>query len=66
VSSPTWRKSSRSGSGGLGGQDCVEVAGLAAGIGVRDSKTPDTGHLTLSPQGFADLLARVKRDELSI
>lgn len=30
----TWRKSSRSG----GGENCVEVAATASGVGVRDSK----------------------------
>ncbi|MFA1539184.1 DUF397 domain-containing protein [Actinomadura monticuli] len=33
-----WRKSSRSTNTG---GDCVEVAGLAAAVGVRDSKDPD-------------------------
>lgn len=58
-----WRKSSRSNTSG--GQ-CVEVADLTGNIGLRDSKAPEAGHLTLSPQSFAALLARVKRDELSI
>jgi hypothetical protein len=34
---PQWRKSSHSG----GGNDCVEIAGVTAGIAVRDSKNPD-------------------------
>lgn len=59
----TWRKSSRSNTSG--GQ-CVEVAHLAGNVGVRDSKAPDTGHLTLSPKTFADLVTRVKRDELNL
>ncbi|RAY15693.1 DUF397 domain-containing protein [Actinomadura craniellae] len=53
-----WRKSSRSNSSGGA---CVEIANLAGNIGVRDSKAPDAGHLTLSPEGFAALLDRVKR-----
>lgn len=61
----TWRKSSRSGGGGSGGQDCVEVANLHGYVGVRDSKAPADGHLTLSPKAFTALLARVKRDELA-
>ena len=35
----TWRKSSRS--NGNGGNNCVEVAILKAGVAVRDSKNPD-------------------------
>jgi hypothetical protein len=61
---PVWRKSSRSGSSG-NQSDCVEVAKLSRNIGVRDSKAPDAGHLTLSAESFAHLLARVKRGELS-
>ena len=59
----TWRKSSRS---NTTGGDCVEVADLAGTIGLRDSKAPDAGHLSVSAASFADLLARVKRDELSL
>jgi hypothetical protein len=57
----TWRKSSHSGGGGSGGQDCVEVARLSEGVGLRDSKTPDAGHLRVSVESFADLVARAKR-----
>ena len=57
-----WRKSSHSG----GGSDnaCVEVALLAGGVGVRDSKNPDGGRLELGRGGFAELVTRVKRGEL--
>ncbi|WUH98181.1 DUF397 domain-containing protein [Spirillospora sp. NBC_00431] len=58
-----WRKSSHS---GPEQGDCVEVADLTSGIGVRDSKNPDLGHLTLTPQAFGDLLALAKRDEISL
>ncbi|MBA9003272.1 MULTISPECIES: DUF397 domain-containing protein [Thermomonospora] len=61
----TWRKSSHSGSTSTQ-SDCVELARLGEGIGVRDSKTPERGHLHLSTEGFATLIARVKRNELSI
>ncbi|GAA4128144.1 DUF397 domain-containing protein [Actinomadura keratinilytica] len=57
ASRATWRKSSRS--NGAGG-NCVEVANLAAGIGVRDSKAPDSGHLIFSPQAWAAFLARAR------
>jgi hypothetical protein len=63
MNAPAWRKSSRSGTGGSGGQDCVEVARLAAAVGVRDSKNPGAGHLSLPTASFAAFLARVKRGE---
>ncbi|MGH3388193.1 MAG: DUF397 domain-containing protein [Actinomadura sp.] len=59
-----WRKSSRS--SGFENSDCVEVADLTGAIGIRDSKAPDTGHLRISFESFADLLARVKQDELDL
>lgn len=60
---PAWRKSSHS---GPEQGDCVEVAGLSSGIGVRDSKSPDHAHFALTPEAFAALLARAKRDELNL
>lgn len=57
VSRATWRKSTRS--NGAGG-NCVEVAELAEKIGVRDSKTPAAGHLTLSPKAWAAFAADVR------
>ncbi|MEU9017446.1 DUF397 domain-containing protein [Actinomadura sp. NPDC048394] len=66
MSEPVWRKSSRSGSGAGGGQDCVEIASLAGERGIRDSKAPEAGHLTLSPDDFAQLIHRVKRGDLDI
>lgn len=57
----TWRKSSYSGGGGSGGQDCVEVARLSEGIGIRDSKAPAAGHLSVSAAAFARLVERAKR-----
>ncbi|MFI0372670.1 DUF397 domain-containing protein [Actinomadura sp. 1N219] len=56
---PVWRKSSHS---GTEQGDCVEVASLASGIGIRDSKNPNLGHLTLTPQTFADLVHTLKHD----
>ena len=64
MSSPVWRKSSYSGTDGQ--SVCVEVADLHPAVGVRDSKNPDHGHLTLTPEAFAALLARAKRDQLSL
>ena len=63
MTQPVWRKASYS---GTEQGDCVEVADLDGRVGVRDSKNPAAGHIVLSPGSFADLLARVKRDELSI
>ena len=56
-----WRKSTHS--SGVNDEDCVERGRLApgAGIGVRDSKDPDGGHLTLSVVQFADLIEQVKQ-----
>ncbi|TDD92491.1 DUF397 domain-containing protein [Actinomadura rubrisoli] len=65
MSEIVWRKSSRSGTGGTGGQECVEVAALSGVVGVRDSKTPDLGHLNLSPASFAQLVSRIKADDLN-
>lgn len=53
-----WRKSSHS--GGTGGE-CVELAALPGSVGVRDSKNPHAGHLTLSPDTFRALLGELKR-----
>ncbi|MFB4306593.1 DUF397 domain-containing protein [Actinomadura sp. GTD37] len=55
-----WRKSSRS---NTQGDECVEVALLEGRVGLRDSKAPEAGHLTMVPEAFAALLAHVKRDE---
>lgn len=55
---PAWRKSSRSTQGTSG--ECVEVARLVQGIGVRDSKRQGHGHLTLAPGAFATLVQRIK------
>ncbi|WP_433150612.1 DUF397 domain-containing protein [Actinomadura nitritigenes] len=54
---PHWRKSTYS---GANEGECVEVADLNSHVGVRDSKDPDAGHLTLTRRGFADLLAHLR------
>jgi hypothetical protein len=48
-----WRKSSHS---GTDESDCVELANLGTSIGIRDSKAPQAGHLTLTPAAFARLV----------
>ncbi|MEU9871676.1 DUF397 domain-containing protein [Actinomadura sp. NPDC048021] len=55
------RRSTRSDE--TGGQ-CVELATFPHAIAIRDSKAPDAGHLALTPQAFAVLLSRAKRDIL--
>lgn len=50
-----WRKSTFS--GGYG--SCVEVA-FSSTVGIRDSKKPGSGHLTVPPAQWAAFLARVK------
>ncbi|MEU9019949.1 DUF397 domain-containing protein [Actinomadura sp. NPDC048394] len=52
-----WRKSTYS--GGVE-NECVEVADLKSHVGVRDSKDPAGGHLTLTRQDFADLLSQLR------
>ena len=61
MTTPLWRKSSRSGA-----QEgaCVEVARLVDSIGVRDSKNPDVGHLTVSVAEFGRLLSRIRAGKL--
>ena len=60
-----WRKSSYSGT--ANDDVCVELAQLApgTGIGVRDSKDPDGGHLALSGAQFASLIEQIKQDSES-
>ncbi|MFM9444612.1 DUF397 domain-containing protein [Streptomyces acidiscabies] len=52
-----WFKSSYSDSSEPG--DCVEVATTPATIHIRDSKTPDTACLTLTPTTWANFLTGV-------
>ena len=54
-----WRKSSYT--GGANDNQCVELGRLALGIGVRDSKDPDGGHVTLTAAQFAALLNHIKQ-----
>lgn len=52
-----WRKSSYTTSNG---GDCVEVARLAEGVGIRDSKNREHGHLTMPLTQFTALLTHLK------
>jgi len=55
-----WRKSSRSGAG----NDCVELVVARIGAAVRDSKSPETGHLTFEGLGWDAFLGVVKNGRL--
>ncbi|MFI0351801.1 DUF397 domain-containing protein [Actinomadura sp. 9N407] len=59
-----WRKSSYSQTSGT--TDCVELAGVFGGVGVRDSKAPDLGHLVLSRAAFREVLLQVRAGELDM
>ncbi|MEU5880688.1 DUF397 domain-containing protein [Spirillospora sp. NPDC047279] len=64
MNTPTWRKSSHSGSGAGGGEDCIEVAALGDSIGVRDSKAPSGPHLSLARRDFSVLVGRIKQGDV--
>ncbi|MEU9842514.1 DUF397 domain-containing protein [Actinomadura sp. NPDC048032] len=53
---PYWRKSTHS---GPDEGECIEVADLDGHIGIRDSKNPAAGHLTLTRQRFTSLLVHL-------
>ncbi|MEU3456366.1 DUF397 domain-containing protein [Micromonospora sp. NPDC006766] len=55
-----WRKSSRSGSNG----ECVEVAGFADSIGVRDSKDRQGPALSFDPASWVRFVAATRADQL--
>jgi hypothetical protein len=57
-----WRKSSHSGSGN--DPACVELAALSTGLGIRDSKDPGGGRLTVGRAAFGLLVQRIKRGAL--
>jgi hypothetical protein len=60
----SWRKATRSAAQG----GCVEVGTTAAGraAGIRDSKSPERGHLAVTPTTFGALLGAVKRGDLNL
>ncbi|MEU6152291.1 DUF397 domain-containing protein [Actinosynnema sp. NPDC047251] len=56
LTSRTWRKSSFSG----GNSDCVEVSLAPTGVGVRDSKNPQAGRLTVPRATWRIFLAALR------
>lgn len=55
----SWRRSSRSGTSGQ--SNCVEVARLSGGIGIRDSRSTAGPRFTLSADAFRRLAADIRR-----
>jgi hypothetical protein len=64
TTSTQWRKSSRSGT--TENTSCVELSVRGRAIGIRDSRAPEAGHLSLVPVSFADLVNRIKAGELDL
>ncbi|MBF6289823.1 DUF397 domain-containing protein [Nocardia cyriacigeorgica] len=60
LSGARWFKSSHS----SGSQECVEVAHVDAGVGVRDSKNPTGPALVFTPAEWDGFTAAVRRGEL--
>lgn len=58
LSHAAWRKSSRSNDGG--NSACVEVAGLADRVAVRDSKDPAGSVLAIPCVGWSTFLSSVR------
>jgi hypothetical protein len=58
-----WRKASAS----AAQNGCVEVGTLGGrSAGIRDSKSPERGHLVVTPAMLGALVASVKRGELDL
>ena len=54
---PTWQKSTYSAEAA----NCVEIATTAASIHIRDSKSPDTSHVTVTTAAWADFISHVAK-----
>jgi hypothetical protein len=59
----TWRKSSRS---GASSGDCVEIAGTARRVAVRDSKAPAGPVLLFERGAWRSFACRIKQAELDL
>ncbi len=55
-----WRKAQRSENG-----HCVEVASLADGVAVRDSKRPEDQYLSFSRTDWATFLSALRTERIS-
>lgn len=53
IAYPDWRKASYS----SGAETCVEVAYSASAVGIRDSKNPEGGHLTVPDSALRELVS---------
>lgn len=62
-SAATWRKSSRS---SASGPDCVEIAFVEVGAGVRDSKNPAAAVLSFGADGWDRFLGATKDGEFDL
>lgn len=56
----SWRKSSRSGAS----NDCVELVVARIGAAVRDSKSPEAGHIAFEGTGWHAFLGILKEGRL--
>jgi hypothetical protein len=63
LSSLRWRKSARS---SAEGSNCVEVAGAAVAVAVRDSKNPGGGAHVFSRRDWRGLTRRIKAGQLDL
>ncbi|MFG2003843.1 DUF397 domain-containing protein [Spirillospora sp. NPDC048911] len=59
-----WRKSSRSAAGE--DKHCVELACLTERVGVRDSKAPEGGHLSIGADDWRRFIRGVKADRYDL
>jgi hypothetical protein len=63
-SASVWRKASRS---NTQGGACVELADLGGNsVGIRDSKAPEAGHLTVTYRSLDALVGRIKTGDLDL
>ncbi len=56
LASAEWRKSSRSG----GGNNCVEVAFVSAGVGVRDSKNRQGAAFVFGSEAWSSFVKNIR------
>ena len=64
VSTPTWRKSSRSNDPTIAA--CVEIAATEGGRAVRDSKNPSGPQLTFSVAEWSTFVEAIKSHEFEL